>query len=172
MRLLAVIGLAAILVALAGGIYFFGGYYNVSAAVEDPGLLQWTVGRVREASMDRQSEAVGEPPFKLDDPQMVRAGAREFAEHGCQTCHGAPGVTAAGLSKGLNPEPPNLKEVADDEPGHIFWAIKNGIRMTGMPSFGKAGVDDKDIWEIAAFIKKLPDVSDADYKSWTVATGH
>jgi hypothetical protein len=36
-----------------------------------------------------------------------------------------------------------------------------------MPSFGKAGVADKDIWEIVAFLKKLPDISAADYKSWT-----
>lgn len=44
--------------------------------------------------------------------------------------------------------------------------IKNGINMTGMPSFGRVGADDKELWSIAAFVKKLPTVSDSDYKSW------
>jgi mono/diheme cytochrome c family protein len=48
--------------------------------------------------------------------------------------------------------------------------VKNGIKMTGMPSFGATGVSDKEIWSIAAFVKKLPTVSDADYKAWSTAT--
>jgi mono/diheme cytochrome c family protein len=47
--------------------------------------------------------------------------------------------------------------------------IKNGINMTGMPSFAQAGASDDDIWAIAAFVKKLPNVSDADYKTWTAS---
>ena len=39
--------------------------------------------------------------------------------------------------------------------------------MTGMPSFAIAGASDDDIWSIVAFLKKLPSVSEADYKSWT-----
>jgi len=59
--------------------------------------------------------------------------------------------------KACIPIRPNLKEVADDEPRQIFWVIKNGINMTGMPSFGKIGVDDKEIWSIVAFVKKWSD---------------
>ena len=47
--------------------------------------------------------------------------------------------------------------------------IKNGINMTGMPSFGPIGVPDQEIWSIAAFLKKLPTVSDQDYKTWTAS---
>ena len=39
--------------------------------------------------------------------------------------------------------------------------------MTGMPSFARVGADDKEIWSIAAFVKKLPIVSEADFKAWT-----
>jgi hypothetical protein len=39
--------------------------------------------------------------------------------------------------------------------------------MTGMPSFALAGVKDDEIWSIVAFLKKLPGVSEADYKAWT-----
>jgi hypothetical protein len=36
-----------------------------------------------------------------------------------------------------------------------------------MPSFGKVEVPDQEIWTIVAFLKKLPNVSEADYKTWT-----
>jgi hypothetical protein len=41
--------------------------------------------------------------------------------------------------------------------------------MTGMPSFGKIEVPDQEIWSLVAFLKKLPAVSEADYKAWTAA---
>ena len=68
----------------------------------------------------------------------------------------------------MNPDPPDLKNIAHErQPAELFWVIKNGIKMTAMPSFGAIGVDDKEIWSIVAFVRRLPNVSDADYKAWT-----
>ncbi len=168
MRVLAVIGALAVVVAVAAGVFLFGGFFNVAASEEGYPAVDWALVRVRTASIERH--AGGTPPLKLDDPATVRDGARAFARHGCANCHGAPGVEWAKFSEGLNPDPPDLKEaVAGTEPIKIFWVIKNGIRMTGMPSFGKAGVADNEIWQITAFVKALPKVSEADYKSWTAA---
>ena len=58
----------------------------------------------------------------------------------------------------MHPDPPDLKEVAEDEPRIIFWTIKHGVNMTGMPSFAKIGADDKEIWQITAFVKKFGSV--------------
>ena len=64
--------------------------------------------------------------------------------------------------------PADLKVMAKERTApQLFWAIKNGIKFTGMPSFGLAGASDQDIWSIVAFIKKLPSMSDEDYKTWT-----
>jgi mono/diheme cytochrome c family protein len=107
-------------------------------------------------------------PANFNDAANVQAGAREFAEHGCANCHGAPGVNWAKYSEGMQPDPPDLKEVVNDlTPEQLFWVIKNGINMTGMPSFALAGAKDDDIWKIVAFLKKLPSVKEADYKAWT-----
>ena len=77
----------------------------------------------------------------------------------------------AKFSEGLRPDPPDLKEVVNDRtPSQLYWVIKNGINMTGMPSFAIAGAPDDDIWSIVAFLKKLPSVSEADYKSWTATS--
>jgi len=168
MRVLAAIGALAIAVVIAAAVFFFAGFYDVAASSDDPGLVNWALPRIREASIERRAGT--DPPVKLDDPAVIRDGARAFAEQGCVGCHGGPGVEWSKFSEGLNPGPPDLKDIAKDiGPGQIFWVVKNGIRMTGMPSFGKIGLADDQIWKIAAFVKKLPEVSEADYKAWTSA---
>ena len=166
MRLLAFIGALAIIIGIGAGVFFLGGYFSVGATAEDPGIVNWALIQVRQASISRH--ATEAPPASFDTPANVQAGARAFLARGCTNCHGGPGVDWAKFSEGLNPDPPDLKDIAkEDEPGHIFWVVRNGIRMTGMPSFAKAGVADDEIWKIVAFVKKLPDVSEADYKAWT-----
>jgi mono/diheme cytochrome c family protein len=61
-----------------------------------------------------------------------------------------------------------LKYVAGNPPAHLFWVIKNGIKMTGMPAFG-ADMDDKEAWSVVAFVRKIPTVSEADFKAWSAA---
>src|SRR5512142_1933800 len=166
MKILAAIGLLAVVLAAAAAVYFFGGFYNVAGSQEDPAIVHWALVKVRTNSIVRHAN--DQPPAGFDDAAKVQSGAREFAEHGCVNCHGAPGVKWAKFSEGLHPDPPDLKDVAPElSPQEIFWVIKNGINMTGMPSFAAAGAKDEDLWKIVAFVKKIPTVSDVDFKSWT-----
>jgi len=152
--LLALIGVLAILAAIAGAVFFFGGFYSVAATVDDPPSVKWALAQIRLASIRRHS--------------MVQAGARAFSERGCVNCHGAPGVNWAKFSEGLRPDPPDLKDLVNDRrPQDLFWVVRNGIHMTGMPSFGLVEVPDQEIWTIVAFLKKLPNVSEADFKAWS-----
>jgi mono/diheme cytochrome c family protein len=163
--LLAFIGLFAIVCVLAAAVFFFAGFYNVAATSEDPALVNWALVNVRQASITRH--ATDTPPMSLDDATVVQAGARAFSERGCINCHGAPGVSK--FSEGLHPDPPDLKEIVEERrPQDLFWVVKNGIHMTGMPSFGLAEVPDREIWTIVAFLKKLPSVSEEDFKAWSV----
>ena len=99
---------------------------------------------------------------------MQRAGARAYSERGCINCHGGPGVEWAKFSEGLRPDPPDLRDLVKERtPAQLFWVIKNGINMTGMPSFGEA--PDQELWSIVAFLKKLPAVSDEEFKTWSAA---
>jgi mono/diheme cytochrome c family protein len=166
MRLLAFIGLLAILAVIAAAVFFYGGYYSVAATAEDPKVVDWTLARVRQASI--ANHATDAPPVAIDDPAVVQSGARAYSERGCVTCHGAPGTSWAKFSEGMRPYPPDLKEVASQrEPQQLFWVIKHGIKYTGMPGFGLIEVPDREIWTIAAFVKKLPVVSQDDFKKWT-----
>ena len=162
MRFLAFVGALAIIVGIGAAVFFLGGFYNVAGTVEDPGIVRWALTQVRTASINRH--ATDQPPASINDAQAVQAGAKAFAAHGCANCHGAPGVPWLKYSEGLHPDPPDLKKVVDHQtPAQLFWVVKHGINM----SFELAGAKDEEIWAIAAFLKKLPTISEADYKTWT-----
>ena len=50
--------------------------------------------------------------------------------------------------------------VSDDDPGETFWKVKNGIRLTGMPSYQHI-LSDAEMWDVALLLKNadqpLPD---------------
>ncbi len=166
MRLLTLIGALAIIVGIGAAVFLFGGYYSVAGTAEDPALVRWVLIKVRMASVSRH--ATDNPPASINDPASVQAGAKAYSALGCVNCHGAPGANWAKFSEGLHPDPPDLKEVVDHRtPSELFWVVKHGINMTGMPSFQLAGAKDEDLWMVVAFLKKLPSVSEADYKAWT-----
>jgi len=166
MKFFATGGALAFVVGALAAVFFFGGFYSVAGTSADSSIVGWALARVRTASVGRHANDV--VPSGIGGRDNVRAGAREFAEYGCANCHGAPGENWAKFSEGLRPSPPDLKEIVNDRtPAQLFWVIKNGINMTGMPSFGIAGASDEDLWEIVAFLKELPTVKESEFKAWT-----
>ena len=165
MRFLAFIGALAILVAVAAAIYLFGGFFSVAENVDNPAVVDWALASIRGASV--AGHATDAPPANLDDPETVKAGAKVYSTIGCVNCHGGPpDANWAKWSEGLKPVPADLKVMAKERTApQLFWVIRNGIKFTGMPSFGLAGASDQDIWSIVAFIRNLPKMSDEDYKS-------
>ena len=86
MRLLALIGFLAIVVAVAAAVFFFGGYYSVAASDPHPAIVDWVLIKVRQASVAKHADA--KPGVPLDDPATIQAGARAYSQRGCATCHG------------------------------------------------------------------------------------
>ena len=163
-RLLTLIGALGVIGAVVAAGFFFGGFYSVAGTAYEPEIVKWALIKVRTASVERNATDKAPTNFGSIEPAV---GARAYAAQGCANCHGAPGVEWQKFSEGLRPDPPDLKEVVEHRtPAQLFWVVKNGINMTGMPSFANAGAKDEDIWAIVAFLKKLPSVSEADYKTW------
>jgi hypothetical protein len=51
MRLLAAIGVLAILAVIVAAVFFFGGFYSVAANEPDPGPVSWALEKIRDASI-------------------------------------------------------------------------------------------------------------------------
>lgn len=98
LKFLWLIGLLAILGAIFAAGFFFGGFYNVAASQDDPDIVNWAIGHVRDASIGRHATVT--PTVSLDDPALIQAGAKAFSQRGCVNCHGGPGAKWAKFSEG------------------------------------------------------------------------
>jgi len=57
------------------------------------------------------------------------------------------------------------RDLSDAE---LFWIVKNGLKMTGMPSFGKTHTEEQ-IWGIVAFLRHLPTLSPEEHAAMVKA---
>ena len=63
----------------------------------------------------------------------------------------------------MHPDPPDLgKATGDLSTADVFWIAKHGLKMTGMPAFGKTDGDDE-LWKVASFVKHLSTTSPQEY---------
>ena len=144
-------------------IFIYSGIYNVSAMRPETGIFRWVLNTTMDNSVEHHSEGIQVP--NLSDSLRIKEGFAHYKEM-CETCHRAPGKEETELAKGLNPPAPDLVKYGYRmDPKEIFWITKNGIRMTGMPAWGKTHSDDK-IWAIVAAVKKLNEVSPEEYNSF------
>lgn len=149
------------------------GMVDVAANREHAGFVSWLLESTRKASIARQAKTIEVPD--LDAPELQLAGINDF-DAMCADCHGAPGKDRSAAGRGLNPLAPNLSQLAVERtPAEIYWATRNGIRMTGMPAWS-ASHDDASLWPVVAFVsQRLPDLDAAEYavmKAAATGRGH
>jgi mono/diheme cytochrome c family protein len=156
MKVLAGLLLALVLAAAAAGLIFGTGRYNVAASapldVMDKAAAATKVRSVRRHAVPLTA------PLPQDAASLAR-GLSHYREN-CLPCHGAPGVPAAEFHEGMHPEPPEIESptVQGYSDAELFWVIKHGIGMTGMPGFGVTHKDDE-LRDIAAFVRHAPKIS-------------
>jgi mono/diheme cytochrome c family protein len=148
-----------VLIAIGTGAFIWSGFYNIAADEPHWAVTEFAMDAVRDRSIRRQSLAIAVPA--LDDALLIRTGAGNY-DAMCAGCHLKPGVEKTELSNGLFPTPPNMSRGHIIDPATAFWTIKHGIKMTGMPAWGKS-MEDEYIWGMVAFIRQLPGMSDAAY---------
>lgn len=144
-------------------IFLESGIYNISAMVPHNKITLFMIHTLTDNSEEHYSKDI-KVPDNLNDSSLVRLGFSHYNEM-CVGCHGAPGIQRSEIGQGLYPHPPDLARSVDEmPPSELFWITKNGIKMTGMPAFGKTHSDDK-IWAIVAFMEQLPSMTKEQYKS-------
>jgi thiosulfate dehydrogenase len=51
--------------------------------------------------------------------------------------------------------------VSDDAVGETYWKVKNGIRLTGMPSYDKA-LSETEMWQVSLLLSRADKPLPAD----------
>ncbi len=162
------LGLLTIALVVAGaGIFIWSGAYNIAADNPHWPLTEQLMNTARDRSIAAQASEIAVPT--LDDESLIRAGAGNY-DAMCVGCHLQPGVERSEASAGLYPAPPNLTRRRTDDAARAFWVIKHGIKMSGMPAWGRS-MEDEPIWGMVAFLRQLPDMSPDRYREMVAASG-
>ena len=162
MKIISLLIALAVLTVAAFGLYIALGAYPVGADVPHSGPVYWALTTVRDRSVAAQARDTI-APADLENPRRLAIGAGHYASM-CSGCHLAPGYESSEVWKGLYPQPPPLAHGINLTPAEIFWVIKHGLKFSGMPAWGKSHSDDE-IWDIAAFVLKLPRLTATQYKN-------
>lgn len=156
-----------LVIGAAAATYIVSGSADVAADSPHAPFVAYVLESAREQAIHERSEALA-VPGDLDAPARVLQGAGNY-DAMCVQCHLAPGMGPTELSRGLNPAPPNLTREEVDA-AETFWVVKHGIKMTGMPAWGHSMADEY-VWNLAAFVKRLPGLDEAGYRDLVARSG-
>jgi mono/diheme cytochrome c family protein len=141
---------------------FYAGVYDISATDQHLAPTYWLLDTGMRRSVKQRAAEIPVPD--LNQPGQLPRGLALYRQH-CVQCHGAPGVAPEPFALGMTPAPANLVYTARQwSPAEVFWVVKEGIKMTGMPAW-KYRLADEDIWAIVSFVRELPKLSPEDYLS-------
>jgi len=145
-------------------LYLYLAYGRPPVAVADPPFP--FEARIAALPLDAriQREAPACSPISATD-ENLSAGAGIY-EDKCENCHGTQTEPSA-LGKAVFPPAPQLWAkhpngvvgVSDDPVGETYWKVKNGIRLSAMPAYGKA-LTETQLWQVSLLLsmadKPLP----------------
>jgi mono/diheme cytochrome c family protein len=155
-----VIGILLGAALFGAGLYYYFVSGAAPVAVADPPMFmeRKMANRSLDAHIDKAN--VPAPPIQASEDNYV-AAAKLYKDN-CAGCHGLPNLPPPAISESMYPKATLIfkgKGVTDDPPQESYWKVKNGIRLTGMPTFNNI-LNDTQLWQLALFVAhadKLPD---------------
>ena len=105
-----------------------------------------------------------------DTPEVLHAAMLHFADH-CAVCHANDGSGRTEMGRNMYPKVPDMRksDTQNLSDGELYYIIENGIRLTGMPAWGKGGSDDQETWQLVRFIRHLPKLTNAEQREMRAA---
>ena len=138
------------------------GVYDVSATEQHTSPVFRLMEVTMRYSVQLRARGIAEPA--LGESGLSDVGLSCFARH-CARCHGAPGLAGERFALTLQPLPrPLTNTVRQWRATELYWIVRNGVKMTGMPAW-QGQLSDDEIWAIVAFLHELPSLAPAEYRS-------
>lgn len=121
-----------------------------------------------DSSMERHAARVANP-VAATDANLID-GLKLYTMN-CAVCHGTLDYKPSLLEHSMYPPAPQLiLDPLDDPEWHIYFAIRTGVRYTGMPAWGHA-LADQDIWKMTAFLSRLEKLPPTVQQYWKSSYG-
>jgi mono/diheme cytochrome c family protein len=129
--------------------------FNLSALPE-PGRAETYLATKMKHYLVRRASRAAAPAPPTDLQASIAEGDKLFGTE-CGACHGLDGRKSTDAGRWMYPRAadltsPAVQQYSDRE---LFWIVKNGIRLSGMPAFGRVESDEH-IWNLVHFVRTLP----------------
>ena len=149
--------IVVVLAVLVGGFFLWlGSAGGFSARAKPTGIEAFLARAMRSLALPSRASHRKNP--YPPTPPALAAASEHFAAH-CAICHDNNGDGKTMFGKNLYPHPPDLRgfTTQDKSDGDLYYTIRNGIRLSGMPAFP----DDsrRETWELVNFIRHLPKIT-------------
>jgi mono/diheme cytochrome c family protein len=147
-----------LIVGIAGATWYL--VHHGFSARDQPTVIEaYVARRVRRLALPANARDAKNPlPLA---PEILAEARAHFADH-CASCHGNDGSGETEIGRNLYPKAPDMRltDTQSLSDGELFYIIHNGIRLTGMPAWGKDPAEqDMDSWKLVHFIRHLPNIS-------------
>jgi mono/diheme cytochrome c family protein len=144
-----------IALALAAGAVIAGFTQIRLDAIQQPGYLETVLATQAKHLLIgwRSRKGIASPPGNLQ--ASIEEGDKVYATD-CTMCHGSDGHTPTDNGRWMYPRASDLtsRDVQGYSDRELFWIVKNGIRFSGMPAFGKVESDEH-IWNLVHYVRSL-----------------
>ncbi|MBI3449693.1 MAG: c-type cytochrome [Acidobacteria bacterium] len=143
--------------------------HGFSAREEPTALEAFMARRMRRHALPPGAREIRNPLPATSE--VLAQGRAHFADH-CALCHGNDGRGQTTMGRSLYPKAPDMGSEGTQSlsDGEIFYIIKNGIRLTGMPAWGEeTPEDDRESWALVQFIRHLPRITSEEVQEMAEA---
>ena len=126
------------------------------SALPEPGRTETFLATRAKHYLVRRSSREGILPAPADRQAGIKEGERLFGTD-CAACHGTSGHSPTDAGRWMYPRAADLtsRDSQSYSDRELFWIIKNGIRLSGMPAFSKVESDEH-IWDLISYVRSLP----------------
>jgi thiosulfate dehydrogenase len=135
-----------IIIPLSGLVFIELGFAPVATSSSPLPLERWVAKTAMNARISK--EAPKTSAIAASETNLV-AGAEIYRDN-CAGCHGSL-TSKSSMAPRMFPHPPQLLHgtgVTDDPAGYTYWKVANGIRLSGMPSFGEV-LSQTQMWQVS-----------------------
>jgi thiosulfate dehydrogenase len=119
-----------------------------------------------DASVDRRAPDLKNPIPATDENLM--AGMNVY-EQACAGCHGDIQHVHSAIGDSFYPRAPQFVEDVPDMPeNQNYYITEHGIRLSGMPAWGKT-LNDHQIWQVITFLSHMDKLPPQVSAAWRTA---
>jgi mono/diheme cytochrome c family protein len=144
------------------------GFLPTTADATPPRIERRIAMSAVDASMERHAPRVTNPVPSTDDNLID--GMKIYVMN-CAGCHGTLDNKPNSFAGSFYPPVPQLiSHPMDDPEWHIYYAVRTGIRYTGMPAWNKT-LTEQEMWKVTAFLSRIEKLPPAVQEYWKKSVG-